>query len=89
MPTHKFGGGYLNKFVQPLPKGAYPYDYMNSWTKLQGNHFAEKKVSIEIYTSKVLSEPDGLFHVKWCKPGHDPSKNLIKICQVITIYKMW
>ena len=21
--------------------------------------------------------------------GHDPSQNLIKICQVVTIYKIW
>ena len=31
----------------------------------------------------------GSLHAKWCKPGHDPSQNLIKICQVVTIYKIW
>ena len=30
----------------------------------------------------------GLFHVKWCKPGHDPSQDLIKICQAVTLYKI-
>ena len=25
----------------------------------------------------------------WCKPGHDPSQNLTKICQVLTIYKVY
>ena len=29
-----------------------------------------------------------ILHVNWCKPGHDPSQNLIKICQVVTIYKI-
>ena len=32
---------------------------------------------------------NGSLHVNWCKPGHDPSQNLIKICQVVTIYKIW
>ena len=31
----------------------------------------------------------GSFHVKWPKPGYDPSQSLIKICQVVTIYKIW
>ena len=25
----------------------------------------------------------------WCKPGHDPSQNLTKICQVLTIHKVY
>ena len=29
----------------------------------------------------------GSFHVKWCKPGHDPSQNLITICKVVTILR--
>ena len=28
------------------------------------------------------------FHVKWSKPGHDPSQSLIKNFQVVTIYKI-
>ena len=28
--------------------------------------------------NQVLYEYNGSFHVKWCKPGFDPSQNLIK-----------
>ena len=31
----------------------------------------------------------GSFHFKWCKPLHDLSQSLIKVCQVVTIYKIW
>ena len=30
----------------------------------------------------------GSFHFKWSKPRHEPTQNLIKVCQVVTIYKI-
>ena len=41
------------------------------------------------YEEEFGVPPIGSFHVKWCKSGHDPSQNLIKICKVVTIYKIW
>ena len=31
----------------------------------------------------------GPFHVKWCKPGHEQSQKFIRICQIVTISKIW
>ena len=48
---------------------------------------------MEILTYDQCFFPDkclvgGSFHVKWCKSGHDPSQNLIRICKVVAIYKI-
>ena len=31
MNIYEFCNGDLNKFILSLRKGAYPYEYMNSW----------------------------------------------------------
>ena len=40
-----------------------------------------------VVTNSLITS--GSFHVKWCKPGHDPSQNLIRICQIVVIYMIW
>ena len=48
----------------------------------------ENKTSIFCVFESVFghSTPDS---AKFLRFGHDPSQNLIKICQVVTIYKIW
>ena len=40
---YKFCNGNYNKFVMFLRKGAYPYEYMDSWKKLNETSLPDKK----------------------------------------------
>ena len=44
-----------------------------------------KMMQILTYGHCIFPNMRGWLHVKWSKPEHDPSQNLIKICQVFTI----
>ena len=47
------------------------------------------ELKVWVKPQDVFQNVKGLFHVKWCKPGHELSQNLIKFCQVVTTYKIW
>ena len=49
---YQFCNGDLNKFVQLLRKGVYPYEYMNSWEKFNETSIPPK----EAYYSKLNEE---------------------------------
>ena len=41
--TYRFCNGYVNKFVLLLRKGAYPYEYMDSWKKFNETSKPDKE----------------------------------------------
>ena len=40
--THKFYNGDINKFILLLRKGVYPYEYMDSWERLNETSLPDK-----------------------------------------------
>ena len=45
--TYKFCNGNLNKFVLLLIKGAYPYEYMDSWERFNETSLSSKKIFLQ------------------------------------------
>ena len=41
--TYKFSNNDKNKFILPLRKGVYPYEYMNNWEKFNETSFPEQE----------------------------------------------
>ena len=42
--TYKFGNHYINKSILLLRKGAFPYEYMSDWEKVNEALLPEKEV---------------------------------------------
>ena len=58
-PTlHQFCNGDLNKFVLLLRKGAYPYEYMDSWEKLHKTSLPDKEAFYYKLDEKNISDKD-------------------------------
>ena len=75
--------------VAPFTVWRYLNSYMTSFFFVRHSASIFKFKWIEQLCIKYIkTDNEGPFHVMWCKPGHDPSQNLIKICLVITICKL-
>ena len=46
--TYKFWDRDINKFILLLRKGVYPYEYMDSWEKLDETSFPDKELFIVV-----------------------------------------
>ena len=46
--TYKFCDRDINKFILLLRKGVYPYEYMDSWEKLDETSFPDKELFIVV-----------------------------------------
>ena len=55
---HKFCNGDLNKFVILLRKGVYPYEYMDSWEKINETSVPAKKDFDSELTLEGISDKD-------------------------------
>ena len=55
---HKFCNGDLNKFVILLRKGVYPYEYMDSWEKINETSVPVKKDFYSELTLEGISDKD-------------------------------
>ena len=61
--TYKFYNGNLNKFVLLLRKGAYPYEYMDSWERFNETLLPPKKAFYSKLDLEDISDKDYL-HAK-------------------------
>ena len=55
---HKFCNGNLNKFVMLLRKGAYPYEYMDSWERFNEASLPSKKYFYSELKLEDISDKD-------------------------------
>ena len=79
LSTYQFCNGNLNKFVMLLIKGVYPYEYMDSWEKIDETELPRKRdfysnLNLEninnedyIHTQKVWD----VFEIKYLGEYHD------------------
>ena len=58
--TYKFCNGNLNKFVLLLKKGAYLYEYMDSWERFNETSLPPKKYSFSEVNLEDISDKDYL-----------------------------
>ena len=58
--TYKFYSGYLNKFVLLLRKGAYLYEYMDSWERFNETSLPPKKSFYSELNLEDISDKDYL-----------------------------
>ena len=42
--TYEFCNGDINKFISLQRKGVYPYEYMDSWERLNKTSLSDKKI---------------------------------------------
>ena len=55
--THKFCNNDLNKFILLLRKGAYPYEYMDSWERFDETSLPDKKAFYsELYLEDITDK---------------------------------
>ena len=52
--TYKFWNNDISKFILLIQKGAYPYEYMDSWERFNEISLPDKKVFIVNYILKTL-----------------------------------
>ena len=55
---YKFCNDDVNKFVLLLRKGVYPYEYMDSWTKLNETSLPPKKDFYSELTLEDITDKD-------------------------------
>ena len=84
---YQFCNGDLNKFVLLLRKGAYPYEYMNSWERFNETLLLPKKdcyseLNLEDITDKDYDHAQKLFEEYCTDMGnyHDFMFKLIHYC---------
>ena len=58
--TYKFCNSNLNKFVLLLKKGAYLYEYMDSWERFNETSLPPKKYSFSEVNLEDISDKDYL-----------------------------
>ena len=63
--TYKFCNGNLNKFVLLLRKGAYHYEYMDSWERFNETSLPPKKSFYSELNSEDISDKDYLHAQKY------------------------
>ena len=76
---YQFCKGNLNKFVMLLRKGAYPYEYMDSWDKFNETALPLKKDFYSNLNLENISDEDythtqkiwGVFEIKNVGEYHD------------------
>ena len=57
---HQLCNGYLNKFVLLSRKGAYPYEYMDSWERFNETSLPSKKSFYSELNLEGISDKDYL-----------------------------
>ena len=55
---YKFCNEDINKLILLLRKGAYPYEYMDSWERINGTSFPDKEVFYSNLNMKDITDVD-------------------------------
>ena len=58
--TYQFSNGDLKKFILLLRRGAYPYEYMDSWEKFDATTLPAKKSFHSNLNLENISDEDNL-----------------------------
>ena len=56
--TYKFCNGILNKFILLLRKGAYPYEYMDSWQRFDETSLPDKEAFYSNLNMEDITDVD-------------------------------
>ena len=65
--TFKFSDNDINKFIQLLRKGVYPYKYMNDWEKFTQTALPEKEELYSNINMEDITDADYIHPKRVCK----------------------
>ena len=65
--TFKFSNNDINKFIQLLRKGVYPYEYIDEWEKLNEATLPEIEELYRNLNIEDITDTDSMHAKKVCK----------------------